>query len=72
MIIKRIAQTHDLSEYARWFLVTGQICLWVGFLLSRLDVMVINLLSGVLIGVSIVAHITYLRIMPRNKSNGGK
>jgi hypothetical protein len=67
MIIKRITQNHDLSEYARWFLITGQICLWVGFLLSRSDVLAITLLSGILIGISIVAHITYLRIMPRNK-----
>jgi len=65
MIIKRITQNHDLSEQARWFLAAGQICLWVGILLSRLDILALTLLSGILIGISIVAHITYLRIMPK-------
>lgn len=66
MIIKRIARNHDLTEHARWFLISGQICLWVGILLSRWDILAITLLSGILIGISIVAHITYLRIMPKN------
>jgi hypothetical protein len=66
MIIKRITQHRDLSEYARWFLISGQICFWSGVLLSRLDVLAFTLLGGILIGISIVAHITYLRIMPRN------
>jgi hypothetical protein len=37
MIIRHIAKKHDLSEYARWFLVAGQLSLWMGILLSQLD-----------------------------------
>ena len=66
MIIRQIAKNHDLSEHARWFLITGQLSLWVGALLSQLDLLATTLLSGILVGISIVAHITYLRIMPRN------
>ena len=66
MIIRQIAKNHDLSEHARWLLITGQLSLWIGILLSRVEFLATILLSGILIGISIVAHITYLRIMPRN------
>ena len=68
MIIRHIAKNHDLSEHARWFLIAGQLSLWIGILLSQLDILVTSLLSGILMGLSLVAHITYLRILPRKAS----
>ena len=70
MIIRQLAKKHDLSEYARWFLIAGQLGLWFGILLSQLDRLVTALLSGILIGISLVANITYLQIRPHNESKG--
>ena len=71
MIIRQIAKKHDLSLYARWFLLVGQLSLWIGILLTQLDYLATVLLGGILIGLSLVANITYLQVRPRGSNAGG-
>ena len=71
MIIRQITKKHDLSVHARWFVVVGQLSLWIGILLTQLDYVAAVLLGGILIGISLVANLTYLQVRSQRNNPGG-
>ena len=73
MILRHILKNQDFHQQAKWFLPFGQLSFLVGILLSRWgETVITSMLSGILIGVSIVLHLTYLYIWRGNPKGGIK
>ena len=73
MILRHILKHQDLHQQARWFLYFGQLSFLIGILLPRLGENAITAISsGILIGASIVLHITYLYLWRGSQKRGDR
>jgi hypothetical protein len=71
MILRHILNKQNFRHQAKWLLLAGQFSFLLGIVLSRwFESMIADLVSGILLGASIVLNLTYLSIW-RNDHQGG-